>query len=622
MIFSRFYDLFFFISLLIVVIFSSPKNHAEGFNLLEASIVDIHQAMEKGDITSTELVQQYLARVDAYDQKNTMLNAIIRLNPHALEEAQALDQEYNEKGFRSPLHGIPLVIKDNINSAGLATTAGSVAFAGFTPYSDAFQVAKLKQAGVIVLAKVNMDELAMGINGYSSLGGQTKNPYDLSRNPGGSSAGVAVSVAANFAVAGMGTDTCGSLRIPASFNNIVGFRPTKGLSSISGVVPLSSSVDVIGPMARSVQDIAILMDQVIGYDSKDPATMLVQGYQSLGFQRSLKNIDLSTLRLGRLKSYFDSSANSQVNEVITQALDKLQSYGVTVIDVDTETLDNLVKTSVSKLPSNYNIDMGAYLKENKKSGVYSAKEIVDKGLYHDFSDRAITLVGLVNPEQPPKQPTTQKPWKEILADAIERLMGDDDIDAFIYPSVKFLPTKLGQKQQGENCILSSVSGAPALSLPIGFTKSGLPIGIELLGTVMSDEQLVSVGYAIESVLQVRKPPMTTPRLIKGLAPKPIAFTTHINNVAVVDFIFDSTVNSLQYKTRYLGTQDIYAVCLHQSKEGAVIQCLSGANKKRLEGVVKMNVVHIDALRKNELYLRIYGPESLKGKIKKRVLFQK
>ena len=609
-----------YIFLLLVVIVLPRNSQAEEFNLLEASIIDIHQAMKKGDLTATELVQQYLARIDAYDQKNTTLNAIIRLNPSALEEAQALDQEYNEKGFRSLLHGIPLVIKDNINTSGLTTTAGSVAFSGFTPATDAFQVAKLKQAGAIILAKVNMDELAMGTNGYSALGGQTKNPYDLSRNPGGSSAGTAVSVAANFAVAGIGTDTCGSLRMPASFNNIVGFRPTKGLSSIAGIVPLLSSVDVAGPMARSVEDIAILMDQVVGYDPQDPDTILVQHYQSPGFLKSLKDIDLSALRIGRLNSYFDSSDDSQVNKRIAKVIDKLQQRGATVIDVDAAIFEQLVKKSLPKPPFDYNVSMKTYIDKHKNTGINGVKEIVGQGLYHGFLDRNTPpIIQLVNSESSPENSTAQKQWRKILRGVIEQMMADDDIDVFIYPSVKMLPGKLGQEQKSENCILSTAAGTPALSLPIGFTESGLPISIELMGSVMSDEKLLSIGYAIESVLQARKPPNTTPQLIKGQPPKPLNFTTRIDTVATVDFIFDATVNSLHYKTRYLGTREIYAVCLHESKKGPVIQCLSGVEGRRLEGALKMNVVHIDALRKGKLYLRVYSPASLKGEIGKRVV---
>ena len=285
----------------------SIAGYPNSFNALEASLHDLQHALKSKQVTSLELVDAYLARINAYDQQNAELNAIIHINPNARKRASELDQERKTKGTRGPLHGIPVIVKDNYNTVDLPTTAGSVALAGFVPSSDAFQVAKLRQAGAIILAKANMDEHAFNNDGISSLGGQTKNAYDPSRNPGGSSAGTAVAIASNFAAVGLGTDTCGSIAIPAALNNLVGLRPSKGLTSVSGVIPASHLTDVTGPMTRTVKDLAILMDLMVGYDKHDPATQLIKERTSPGFVGSLGSRQLSTLRLGRLTQKFEDN---------------------------------------------------------------------------------------------------------------------------------------------------------------------------------------------------------------------------------------------------------------------------------------------------------------------------
>jgi Asp-tRNA(Asn)/Glu-tRNA(Gln) amidotransferase A subunit family amidase len=233
--------------------------------------------MARGDLTSVALVETYLARIEAYDRNGARLNAILRVNPRALEEAAALDRERAGGGVRGPLHGIPVIMKDNYDTYDLPTTGASVALAGVVPPDDAFQVARLREAGAIVLAKSNMHELAMGITTVSSLGGQTRNPYDPDRNPGGSSGGTGAAVAAAFGAVGWGTDTCGSIRIPSCFNNLFGLRPTKGLSSIDGIIPLAHTQDVGGPLARSVTDLAVALDATVGPDPADPATRALEG---------------------------------------------------------------------------------------------------------------------------------------------------------------------------------------------------------------------------------------------------------------------------------------------------------------------------------------------------------
>ena len=265
----------------------APSVHAQAFEVAESAIADEEKAMAAGRITSKALVQAYLDRIEAFDHRGPRLNAMITLNPNALREAAVLDRERGAKGPRGPLHGIPVIVKDNYSTADMQTTAGTMALLGFVPSSDAFQVRKLREAGAVILGKSNLHELASGITTVGSAFGQTLNPYDPSRNPGGSSGGTAAAITASFAAAGMGSDTCGSIRIPASVNNLVGLRPTKGLSSITGIVPLSVTQDVGGPLARSVADLAVMLDATIGEDPADPATHLPPGQSRPKFMGAL-----------------------------------------------------------------------------------------------------------------------------------------------------------------------------------------------------------------------------------------------------------------------------------------------------------------------------------------------
>ena len=239
----------------------------EFFEVHEQSILDLQAAQTAGKVTSRGLVDSYLARIQAYDQAGPRLNAIVLINPRAREEAEALDRERGEKGPRGPLHGIPVLIKDNYDTADMPTSGGALALATLQPSADAFQVRKLREAGAVILGKTTMHELASGITNISSLTNQTRNPYDLYRTPGGSSGGTGAAIGASFAAAGMGSDTCGSIRIPAANQNLVGLRGTHGLSSRTGVMPLSSTQDIAGPLARTVTDLAIMLDATVGAGS-------------------------------------------------------------------------------------------------------------------------------------------------------------------------------------------------------------------------------------------------------------------------------------------------------------------------------------------------------------------
>ncbi|MFW5764534.1 MAG: amidase family protein, partial [Coleofasciculus sp.] len=315
---------------------------AETFRLREATVSDVNQAFDSGHLTSEQLVQLYLNRIQAYEDKNAGINALISINSNALAEAKELDRERQEKGKRSPLHGIPIILKDNYNTADMPTTAGSVLLKGSVPPDDAFTVQKLRQAGAIILAKANMSEFASsdGWLGYSSLGGLTLNPYNLSRNPSGSSGGSAAAIAANFAMLATGTDTSGSIRGPAAVTGIVGIKPTQGLVSRDGIIPLTLSFDTAGPMARTVRDAAIALGIMAGVDANDYRTLESQGKSHQDYTPFLKAEALNGARIGVAIDF--QGGNPEVDALTKAAVAKLRELGATVEVVDfSPKLENL-----------------------------------------------------------------------------------------------------------------------------------------------------------------------------------------------------------------------------------------------------------------------------------------
>jgi len=287
---------------------AGAQNSVKRFPLDKATISDVHAAYKSGALTSVRLVQAYLERIRACDQAGPKLNVVIFLNPRALEEAAALDQHFRRTGkFVGPLHGIPVLLKDNVNTRDMPTTGGSLSLAGYTPATDAAITRKLRNAGAIILAKVNLHEFAIWGETVSSIQGQTRNPYDLTRTPGGSSGGTGAGVAANFAIAGIGTDTVNSIRSPASANNIVGIRPTLGLVSRGGIIPYSFTQDAAGLLARTVNDAAKMLNVLVGYDPDDPATAWSVGNTEEDYTKFLKTNGVQGKRIGVLRSFFGTA---------------------------------------------------------------------------------------------------------------------------------------------------------------------------------------------------------------------------------------------------------------------------------------------------------------------------
>lgn len=485
----------------------SPLLQAQGrAELSEASIRELQLAMTAKRLSAVDVVEGYLARIAAYDDAGPALNALLTLNPDAVAQAAALDQERRVSGPRGPLHGIPVIIKDNYSTVDMPTTGASKALANFTPNADATAVQRLRDAGAIILAKANLHEFAYGITTISSLGGQTRNPYDPTRIPGGSSGGTAAAIAASFAAVGMGTDTCGSIRIPAAFNDLVGLRPSKGYTSIYGIMPLASTQDVLGPLARNVEDLAVVLDIVSGYDARDPATLPMQARPRTQFRSKLGSVPLAGMRIGRLVNYVDS-AEAPVKAALELAFAQLTAAGAVIVDVSIPDLNTLVAAS-GVIAQEFEVDLDAYLAEFGANTTLEA--IVATGLY----DPAVKtlLERSAAGQQDPVVYQKALAMRATLRSAIEDAMSGAGVDVLAYPPSAALPVHIGENQPGNNCSLSSNTGLPALALPIGFSAEGLPQGLELLGTAFSDEELLARGYALEGLFAARRAPASTPAL--------------------------------------------------------------------------------------------------------------
>src|SRR5712675_2697050 len=333
-----------FIALVFALLFVPLADCApdSSFRLMETSITDIHKAMLAGTLTCHNLVQQYLDRIHAYDQQGPAINSMLYINPAILRQADAMDEEFQRSHKLKPLGCVPIVLKDNFDTADMPTTAGSLMMKGAQPDKDAFAVKKLRDAGALILGKANLQEFASGGISVSSLGGQVKNPYDLTRTPGGSSGGTATAVAANFAAAGTGSDTGGSIRSPSSANSLVGLRPTRGLISRDGIVPVSFTQDTIGPMTRTVADTARILDVMAGYDPSDPVTAFSVGNIPKTYTAFLQN-GFKGARLGVLTTLFGSGPEyEEVNQVMGKAILAMKEQGAVIVRVEDPSLDSEV----------------------------------------------------------------------------------------------------------------------------------------------------------------------------------------------------------------------------------------------------------------------------------------
>jgi amidase len=469
-----------------------------GSSPLEATIPELQSAMESGQLTSVELVDFYLARIAAYDNAGPKLNAFILVNPAAQDEAAALDRERVRSGPRGPLHGIPVVLKDNIGTADMPTTAGSTALKGFVPAEDAFQARKLRDAGAVIIGKANLFEFALGWGTVSSLGGQTLDPYDVSRDPGGSSGGTAVAVTANFAAAGLGTDTCGSIRLPAAHNDLYGLRPTRGLSSRAGVIPFSTTLDAVGPMTRSVVDLAIMLDATVGADPADPSTVHV----GTSYENAVDPDGLSGRRIGLVAF----SGDPEVERLMTSAIDELAAGGAEVVDV---TLPGGV--DIGPFFGELRVALGRYLAAEPRAPVRSLSEIVDLNVVTPAVGGFLYDLAAVTRLKTPEYRAALT-GRSRFRDAVVALMDEQHLDAIAYPASSSPAAPVGGDPSPFNCESAAYGGLPAMVVPAGFTSDGLPVGLELMGRPFAEPTLIAVAAGYEAHTNHRMLPSTTPPL--------------------------------------------------------------------------------------------------------------
>jgi len=597
---------------------------AQTFEVMESSIADEQKAMTEGRVTSRALVEAYLRRIEAYDRQGPKLNAILTVNPNAIQEAEALDRERAQKGPRGPLHGIPVIVKDNYSTTDMPTTAGTIALLGFIPSIDAFQVKKLREAGAVILAKSNLHELASGITTISSAGGQTLNPYDPTRNPGGSSGGTGAAIAASFAAAGMGTDTCGSIRIPSSHNNLVGLRPTKGLSSIAGIVPLSVTQDVAGPLARSVTDLATMLDATIGEDPNDPATHLKPGQTRPNFTQALESGALKGARIGTLEPLFGGSGDDpDVSRVVRAAVDEMKKAGAVIVSVPMPEL-NADLEGVSLIGFEFQEDLRNYLASSGNPPVHSLAEIVDNGLIH-FSLEAGMRRDLESKGRDSDEYRKAMAKRAALMDAMLKAMDDQQLDALVYPTLKRHPTRTGEPQGGSNCQLSPATGFPAISMQAGFTPDGLPIGVELYGRPFDDAKLVSLAYSYEQATHHRRAPELTPALGSRTSVPAVTWQSSVSvpgSPARIsgNFTLDPTTGELKYRITTAGFPpgEIRYATIHRvtkDENGPVIALLSNHPFVSLSGSDMLSGTDMEKLRAGALYLRVATKSQNSGSIR-------
>jgi amidase len=610
--------LLFLIATLPVAGAQAPPDRTAVFDVMEKTIPELQAAMSAGTLTSRQLVEIYLARIAAYDKHGPSLNAIVMTSPEALAAADALDAERKAGTVRGPLHGIPVLVKDNYETSEMPTSAGSIALASFHPRGDAFQVKKLRDAGAVILAKTNMHELAAGIFTAGSRFGQTRNPYDLDRNPGGSSGGTGAGIAANFAVAGMGSDTCGSIRIPAAHNNLVGLRGTHGLSSRSGIVPLSSTQDIGGPLARTITDLTIMLDTTVGQDSADAITKQGEGHIPKSYRELLRSDALKGARIGVVRALFGSAPEDQeVTTILNRTLETLKKGGAETIDVVIPGLDELL-TSSSLINSEFKFDLADYLARHPNAPVKSLGDVLDKGLYH------LALESTFRARNAPEKRETDQSRRalirrEALRHAVAAVLEEQRLTALLHPTIRRKPARIGDGQAGSTCQLSAHTGLPALGLPAGWTDDGLPIGMDLLGPAWSEANLLALGFSIEQTMPLRRPPFSTPALVNGKPPAPsgvvMGLVDKIGRLADVTFSYDPIVSQLQYRVSVPDARqtDVVAIWIHRNdgKPGAALYPLSGGAAPS-SGTLTLSHRDREDFAANRLEVRYYSRQSPQG----------
>ena len=504
---------------------SSAAAPPPAFELDELTIAELQSGMASGKYSANSLAQKYFDRIGDIDKRGPAINSVIEINPDALSIATELDKERRAKGPRGPLHGIPVLIKDNIDTHDrMTTTAGSLALGGSVPLQDSFVAQKLREAGAVMIGKTNLSEWANfrsahSTSGWSGRGGQTKNPYVLDRNPCGSSSGTGAAVAANLAAVGVGTETDGSVVCPSNANSLVGIKPTLGLVSRAGIVPIAHSQDTAGPMCRTVADAATLLGVLTGIDSRDDATKTSVGKS---FDDYTKFLDLNALRGARIGVQRKSFGfNDAVDKLLNDCIDIIKKRGATIVDpADIPTQGKFDDSELEVLLYEFKADLNSYLASlGPRAPVKSLKEIID--FNEQYRDREMPYFGQdLFVKAQAKGPLTDKAYRDALTknrrmsrkDGIDAVMDKNKLDALIAPTGGPAWTTdwaNGDHFTGGYSTASAVAGYPHITVPAGYVF-GLPVGISFFGRAWSEPTLIKLAYAFEQATKARRSPQFLP----------------------------------------------------------------------------------------------------------------
>jgi Asp-tRNA(Asn)/Glu-tRNA(Gln) amidotransferase A subunit family amidase len=493
---------------------------AAPFRIEETTIRQVRDAMRAGRLTCRALVDAYLDRIDAYDKNGPGLNAIVQINPDAQKQADDLDRRFAQGGFVGPLHCVPAIVKDNFETIGLQSAAGSLSLKGFVSNKDAFLVKRIKDAGAIVLAKSNMAEFAFSpyetVN--SILPGYTRNPYALDRVTAGSSGGTAAAVAANFGLVGLGSDTGNSIRGPSSHQSLVGIRSTMGLTSRAGVVPLSLLADIAGPMTRTVEDAVAVFQAIAGEDPDDPATAASRGRTIPDYRQSLQRDGLKGARIGVLRQAYErDTTDPEVVDVFMAAVEDLERAGATIVDPARVDLSDVKRPQGVGSCGGFKYDINRYLAaQGDRVKVHTLEEIIRSRAFHPSIEARLRSAqdGAENgPETPACK--AEGDYRDAFRAAVGKTMDLEKLDAFVYPTWSNPPRLIGDLNTpaGDNSqIFSPTTGWPAVNVPMGYTRGTLPIGMTIFGRAWSEATLIRLAYAYEQATRHRRPPATAPPL--------------------------------------------------------------------------------------------------------------
>jgi Asp-tRNA(Asn)/Glu-tRNA(Gln) amidotransferase A subunit family amidase len=529
------------------------KNKVQ-FHFVEGTIGELHKSLETDGITCEEVVKGYINRIYVYDRDSTKtaLKSVIMVNPHAIEEAKEMDKKFAKKGINKPLACVPVIVKDNINTKEMPTTGGAIAFKNNQPTKNAFIIRNLRRAGAIILGKANMDEFAFSTLGKSSIRGLVKNAYDLTKGAGGSSSGTATAVSASLAMAGVGTDTGSSIRDPASLAGLVGIRPSLRLVSQSGILPLAHWQDTAGPMCRTVQDCALMLDAMVGFDKSDRSNQRVKfsiNARLINNKKEYKEVTnvpksyadfldpngLQGARIGVVRALFGSNsiAKNIVNPVINAAIEKMRAAGATVKNVKIDDLHTILHGFSNTSKYEFKDELVRYLDSwpsTKDGHILSYKALVASGGYLPRNKRRLEQMDTIDVDSLTKEQRKvydkniyERPKfvRKRLMWALNNVNASGDtlgkpFDVLLYPEIISIAPKLGEKPvSGENSHLSPFSGFPALEMPAGMAtnlKPAMPIGMELLAREFDEPTLIKIAYAYQEVAHPRKSPKNTPTL--------------------------------------------------------------------------------------------------------------